>query len=98
MDTQKRSWVKAITWRLMGIVVLGSICYAITGDWWEVSLITLLFHGVQLVLYYVHERAWEKIQWGRVQHPLASLPVNGPLDERDLEVIRAKLKELGYLT
>ncbi len=98
MDTQKRSWAKAITWRLLGVVVLGSICYVVTGDWVEVSLITLLFHAVQLVLYYAHERIWDRVQWGRIQHPLASLPVKGPLDDKDLEIIRVKLKELGYLT
>ena len=97
MDSKKRSWVKAITWRMVGIVLLGSISYLVTGDWKEMSAITLLFHGIQTVLYYFHERWWERISWGRVKHPLANIPVCRSLDPEDLRVVEEKLKALGYI-
>ena len=97
MDSKKRSWVKAITWRMVGIVLLGSISYLVTGDWKEMSAITLLFHGIQTVLYYYHERLWEKISWGRAKHPLANIPVCRSLDPEDLRVVEEKLKALGYI-
>ena len=97
MDTKKRSWAKSIVWRMIGIVLLGLIAYLVTGDWKEMSIITVLFHGIRVVLYYYHERAWERISWGRVKHPLAGLPVSQPLAPEDMEAVREHLKQLGYV-
>ena len=97
MDTKKRSWVKSIVWRVIGIVLLGVISYLITGNWKEMTSITVLFHGIRVIMYYYHERLWERVSWGRLQHPLAELPVKSELTPEDLEVIRERLKHLGYL-
>jgi len=97
MDTKKRSWAKSIVWRLIGIVLLGLISYLVTGDWKEMSVITILFHGVRVILYYYHERAWEHISWGRVKHPLASIPVEQQLTPWDMETVVEHLRELGYV-
>lgn len=66
-EMKRRSWVKSITWRLIGIVMLGAISWLFTHDWEQASLITVTFHGFRLVLYYYHERYWEKIEWGRIK-------------------------------
>lgn len=97
MDTKKRSWVKSITWRVLGIILLGLISYAITHDWKQMTVITVLFHSIRLILYYYHERMWERISWGKLKHPLAYLPVTRELTPEDLETVRAKLKSLGYI-
>lgn len=97
MDTKARSWVKSIVWRVIGIVLLGLISYLITGDLKEMSIITVLFHGIRVILYYFHERWWERISWGRVKHPLANIPVCRSLDPEDLRVVEEKLKALGYI-
>jgi len=55
MDTRKRSWAKSIVWRLIGIVLLGLISYLVTDDLKDMSIITALFHGIRVVLYYYHE-------------------------------------------
>jgi len=65
VDSKTRSWVKSITWRVMGIVILGTLAWLFTRDWQETTLITITFHAIRLVLYYYHERAWERIGWGR---------------------------------
>lgn len=97
MDTKRRSWVKSLTWRLLGIVLLGLISFLITRDLKQMTVITALFHGIRLVLYYYHERVWERISWGRLKHPLAGLPVNKKLRPEDLEIVRQKLRALGYI-
>ena len=97
MDTKKRSVVKSIVWRVIGIVLLGVIAYWITGDWKEMSMITVLFHTIRLVLYYYHERLWERISWGKLKHPLAELPVQKKLTPDDLKIVEEKLKSLGYI-
>ncbi len=65
VDTKLRSWVKSIVWRVIGIVILGALAWLFTRDWLETSLITITFHAIRVVLYYFHERAWERIDWGR---------------------------------
>ena len=97
MDTKKRSWVKSITWRVIGIVLLGLISYLITDDWKEMTTITVVFHSIRVVLYYCHERSWERVSWGKLKHPLEVLPVKQRLAPDDLETIRRRLEELGYL-
>ncbi len=97
MDTKKRYWAKSITWRLIGIVLLGLIAYLITDDWKEMSLITVPFYGIQVILYYYHERTWERISWGRLKHPLADIPVNQQLTPEDREIVIERLRQLGYV-
>ena len=77
--------------------MLGVITYLITRDWKEMAVITVIFHGIRLILYYLHERVWEHVNWGRVKHPLSGLPVDRELTPEDLEAVREKLRTLGYL-
>ena len=65
VDTGRRSWAKSITWRVMGIIILGGLSWLFTRGWRETALITITFNAIRLILYYFHERAWEKISWGR---------------------------------
>ncbi len=97
MDTKARSWAKSIVWRIIGIVLLGVIAYAITGNWKEMTIITVLFHTIRMVLYYCHERIWERVSWGRLRHPLSELPVKEKPTPEDFKIIAEKLKELGYM-
>ena len=97
MDTKKRSWVKSIVWRIVGVVLLGGLSWEITRDLREMTIITALFHSLRFVLYYAHERIWERLAWGKIRHPLSDLPVKTQLSPEDREVIADKLRELGYL-
>ena len=97
MDRKSRSLVKSLTWRITGIILLGVIAYLITGNMREMTIITILFHSIRFVLYYFHERLWERISWGKITHPLAKFKVKDNLEKEDLEIIRNSLKALGYL-
>ncbi len=74
MDSRIRSWTKSFTWRIIGIIILLLLSYAVTGSIAKASLITLLFHLIRVILYYVHERVWEKISWGKGTDPKNKLP------------------------
>ena len=97
MDTKARSLVKAITWRVVAFCVLAVVSYVITGNITETGEIALVYTLLQLVIYWVHERLWQRSHWGRVKHPLAGLPVNRPLEPGDMDDVRERLEELGYL-
>lgn len=97
LETKRRSLVKSIVWRIIGIFILGLISWLITKSWKEVTLITLIFHSIRLVLYYFHERIWEKISWGRIKHPLSDIDVKKELAPDDKKIIEEKLKDLGYM-
>ena len=96
-ETHTRAWVKSIVWRLAGIVILGFVSWFITHSWKEMTTITILFHGIRVILYYFHERIWEKIGWGRVKHPLSIFPVTKELEPEDIKTIQGYLRKLGYL-
>ncbi len=96
MDTRRRSMAKSLAWRIIGIAILGAIVYAMTGSWQKTGGITVLFHGVRLVLYYWHERIWDRVSWGKLKHPLACLPVRKDLSPEDYDKIRRLLDEHNY--
>ena len=63
-ETPKRSLYKLISWRLIGILFYPAVGYWITGNWIDTGLFTLAFL-IMTVLYYFHERLWNKIPWGK---------------------------------
>lgn len=65
IDSNLRSWCKSITWRIIGIFILGGLAWLFTRNWQETTMITITFHVIRLVLYYFHERLWERTNWGR---------------------------------
>ncbi|MEW6355121.1 MAG: DUF2061 domain-containing protein [Planctomycetota bacterium] len=97
MDTRRRAWAKSLSWRILGIVILGAITYLVTGNWKATGGITIFFHSLRLVLYYWHERLWERITWGRLRHPLSHIPVRADLTAEDYELIEGILAERRYL-
>lgn len=66
-ETKRRSWLKSIIWRIVGIFILGGLSWMVTRNWEQTSVITIAFHSVRLVLYYFHERLWDDIDWGRIK-------------------------------
>ncbi len=97
LSTKKRSFVKSASWRLVAITVLAIVAYFVTSEWEQVTAITLLYHGIQIVVYYLHERVWERIPWGQVKHPLETIPVKQQLTPEDMQVVVERLRQMGYV-
>ncbi len=96
-ESRRRSVVKAVSWRITATLTTILIVFFFTENV-AVSLAIGVIEGMAKVLwYYMHERLWERIPWGRVIHPLASLPVNKELAPQDLQIIHERLQDLGYL-
>ena len=65
METTRRAIAKAVTWQLMGLVVMTAITYAITGSVAEGGLVAIVGAATGLATYVLHERVWSEIAWGR---------------------------------
>ena len=64
-SSHKRSLAMAITYRVMATILLGVISYAATGDFFDTSLITISFTVLATIVYYINDRVWNKVDWGR---------------------------------
>ena len=65
MESKKRSVVKTISWRFTGSLSTFMISYIILGDFSIAGSIALVQITANTLLYYLHERVWDKITWGR---------------------------------
>lgn len=65
MENRKRSIVKAISWRALGTIDTMIISWLITGK----LVLAVSIGATELItktlLYYVHERVWNRIKFGR---------------------------------
>ena len=64
-DKAYRSVVKTISWRAVGTLDTVIISYLITGSLKMAASIGTIELVTKMILYYYHERAWNKISLGR---------------------------------
>jgi len=62
-DSHKRSIIKSLVWRIIGIFWLGGITWLFTRNLIQMSSITFIHHGIFLIVFYLHERAWNSLLW-----------------------------------
>jgi len=93
-----RSILKAISYRVLAAIATATIVFVFTRRIVLSISVGLVESIVKMICYYLHERAWSFIGFGKNKHPLSSLPVNKPLSEEDMQIIKNKLEELGYIS
>lgn len=64
-ESHARSLTKTITWRLTGSGSTFLISWIITGSVAVAGTILGIHFVTNTILYYLHERAWNKIKWGK---------------------------------
>jgi len=80
MDTHSRSLAKAISWRITGSIDTMILSFLITGSVKFAAAIGLTEVMTKSLLYYLHERAWLKIPFGREARSPAGQPGLSPAD------------------
>jgi len=65
IDSNRRSLAKTLTWRITGSASTFTIAYMVTGSFGVSSLVAVIQMCVNTVLYWLHERAWTRVLWGR---------------------------------
>jgi len=64
-ETHTRSVLKAVSWRMLGTLDTFVINWFLTGKLELASLIAGFEFITKIAWYYLHERVWASIAWGR---------------------------------
>jgi uncharacterized membrane protein len=64
-EAHSRSFLKAVSWRLLGSIDTFVISYFVTGKLVFAASIASVETFTKIVLFYFHEQAWARVPWGR---------------------------------
>lgn len=64
-ERSSRSVAKAMTWRALGTLDTFLLSWVITGEWRFALAIGGTEVVTKMILYYLHERAWARVKWGK---------------------------------
>lgn len=65
MESKARAIAKALSWRAVATLTTGLIAWAVTGNLEVAAGIGALDALFKLVEYYLHERLWNRLAFGR---------------------------------
>jgi uncharacterized membrane protein len=82
LENQKRTLAKTAIYRGSTTVLLFVLGWIMTGNFYDTSMITILFNVVATGIYYFHERMWGKISWG-------ILPQTKKTDTKYVEILES---------
>ncbi len=72
-EAHSRSFIKAVSWRILGSMDTFVISYFVTGKLVFAASIASVETFTKIVLFYGHERIWAAVPWGRAdQAPTAA--------------------------
>ncbi len=97
IETHKRSIIKALSWRIIATFTTMGVVFIFTKKLILTLEVGFLEVTLKMLFYYLHERLWEKIKWGKETHPLEILRVKKNIDAEDMEKIKKQLKSMGYM-
>ena len=66
-DSHIRSLAKAVSWRVVGSTDTFILSMIVTGNAKYAVSIASVEALTKIALYYVHERGWRKVRWGRLE-------------------------------
>jgi len=64
-EAHSRSFVKAVSWRILGSIDTFVISYFVTGHLVFAASIASVESVTKIILFYFHERIWAVVPWGR---------------------------------
>ena len=66
-DIRTRSLLKTVTWRILASLDTFLIAWLVSGSISIGGWIAMIEIVTKLIIYYFHERARNKIKWGRIE-------------------------------
>ena len=81
-ETKKRSILKAVSWRTWATITTAILVFVFTGKFALALTIGFLELFAKMALYFVHERFWQNIRYGKKEIPsfvvwFTGLPASG---------------------
>ncbi|MBW7997050.1 MAG: DUF2061 domain-containing protein [Candidatus Glassbacteria bacterium] len=73
IESHHRSVAKALSWRILAIAITAGVAWIITGNIQFAATIGVVDSLVKLGIYYLHERVWNKLSFGRQEPPEHSI-------------------------
>lgn len=64
-ETHARSILKSITYRIIIVISVFIVTYFETGRFYDAAAITGITAITGTIIYYLHERVWSAVKWGR---------------------------------
>ena len=64
-ETPTRSVAKSVSWRILGTIDTVLISWIVTGETSVALSIGSIELVTKMILYFLHERAWNTIKWGK---------------------------------
>jgi adenylylsulfate kinase len=61
MDSRRRSIIKALSWRVLAVLITMSVTYFFTRRIDLAAEIGILDSLIKIFIYYMHERTWTKL-------------------------------------
>jgi uncharacterized membrane protein len=68
-NARSRSLAKAVSWRVVGSLDTFGLSFLVTGHAGHAASIAFAEVVTKIGLYYLHERAWRRVAWGRLETP-----------------------------
>lgn len=65
VETKTRSITKTITWRIIATLITWAVAYWFTGSIAGSLALTLVAAALSMIAYYIHERVWNSVKWGK---------------------------------
>ena len=72
VETHNRSLVKSVSYRVVSVMVDAVVAYYFTHNIALSAGIVIFVDAYSTLIYYLHERAWAHIHWGRGPAPVVS--------------------------
>lgn len=81
-EAHSRSFVKALTWRVVGSLDTFFISWIVTGQLKYAGIILGVETFTKIGIYYLHEQFWAWVPWWRSEKTVAALAGRaGPVEE-----------------
>ena len=65
MESHKRTFIKTMSWRVIATTVTMLVSYIWLGEWTSAISLAITANLIKSLLYYLHERGWNKLDFGR---------------------------------
>jgi adenylylsulfate kinase len=65
-STPERSFIKGIVWEIISFILTLIVVYLLYKNILVSLKITLILTAIKIPLFFIHERVWKRIKWGKI--------------------------------